>query len=319
MLLYRLLKYPAKMAIHIYCRNIRINCPQYLNQNGPLLLAINHPNSFLDAVIISTLFKNPVFSLARGDVFAKKWAATLLNQLNIFPVYRRTEGVENLSNNYQTFDACKKVFQKNGIVLIFSEGRCINEWKLRPLGKGTARLALSSWEDKIPLQVLPIGINYQSFRSFGKNVVIHFGQPINKSMMNDTGNFGQSVLRFNQELNTQLNALVYSGTPAGSDFQLYFNVSIPAWQKILLFPFAAIGYTVHAPLYLPLKNAFLKIAAPFEHYDSVLIGSLMLLYPVYLFILFFIAGAIWNFLWAAVLFILLPFCAWSYVRLKKQQ
>ena len=75
-----------------------------------------------------------------------------------------------MEHNYETFAACKEIFKKDGIVLIFSEGRCINEWHLRSLMKGTARLAISSWEDGIELVILPTGINYQSFNVFGKNI-----------------------------------------------------------------------------------------------------------------------------------------------------
>ena len=96
----------------------------------------------------------------------------------MFPVYRVSEGVENLNSNYETFENCKKIFREKGIVLIFSEGKCINEWHLRPLKKGTARLAINSWEENIPLEVLPVGINYSSFRRFGKNVIINFGNII---------------------------------------------------------------------------------------------------------------------------------------------
>lgn len=319
MLLYRLLKYPARVAIFIYCRNIRINFPQHFKDNGPLLIAMNHPNSFLDAIILTTLFKHPVYALARGDVFKKKWASFLLKQLNIFPVYRRTEGVENLSSNYLTFSNCKSVFRKKGIVLIFSEGRCINEWKLRPLGKGTARLAISSWEDGIPVQILPVGINYQSFKSFGKNVVINFGIPISSTVINGTGNFGQAVNNFNKELNKQLQKLVLHSSPGNREFQSYFTVSIPLWQKILLAPFAIAGYILHAPLYLPLKIIALKRAAPFEHFDSVLTGALLLLYPAYLLIFFIITAIACNFFLALVIFILFPFTAWSFVKLKNQQ
>ena len=75
----------------------------------------------------------------------------------MLPVYRVSEGVENLENNYTTFDACQKIFKKNKIVLIFSEGRCINEWHLRPLKKGTARLALTAWQHNIPLKSFALG------------------------------------------------------------------------------------------------------------------------------------------------------------------
>jgi 1-acyl-sn-glycerol-3-phosphate acyltransferase len=161
-------------VIHFYCRKIVINQKSKLSENGPLLIAANHPNSFLDAIIISTLFKKPVYSLARGDAFAGKFITKILVSLNMLPVYRMSEGVENLGLNYSTFDACKKLFKENKIVLIFSEGRCINEWHLRPLKKGTARLAVDAWENEIPLKVLPLGINYSSFRFYGKNVFLNF-------------------------------------------------------------------------------------------------------------------------------------------------
>jgi len=151
-----------------------------LNEQGPVLIAANHPNSFLDAIILATLFKNPVYSLARGDAFHKKIIAKILASFNMLPVYRVSEGVENLEHNYSTFDACRDLFKQQKIVLIFSEGRCINEWHLRPLKKGTARLALAAWEQNIPLKVLPLGINYSNFKKFGKTLKLNFGNIISK-------------------------------------------------------------------------------------------------------------------------------------------
>lgn len=141
-----------------------------LQQQGPLLIAANHPNSFLDAIIISSLFKLPVYSLARGDAFASNFITKVLRSFNMLPVYRLSEGTENLEYNYATFNSCEKLFQKNKIVLIFSEGNCINEWHLRTLKKGTARLVLNAWQNNIPLKIIPLGINYSSFRFFGKNL-----------------------------------------------------------------------------------------------------------------------------------------------------
>ena len=137
-MLYKLLKIFAKLFIKIYCRKIKINKKELLQLHGPVLLAANHPNSFLDAVILATLFKAPVFSLARGDAFKTKPIAAILNYLNILPVYRQRDGAKNLHRNYNTFDACIEIFKKNGVVLIFSEALSENEWKLRPLKKGTA-------------------------------------------------------------------------------------------------------------------------------------------------------------------------------------
>ncbi len=176
---------------------------------GPLLIAANHPNSFLDAIIVATLFKSPVYSLARGDAFAGNTITKILKALHMLPVYRVSEGVENLEHNYTTFNECQKLFEQNKAVLIFSEGRCINEWHLRPLKKGTARLALTAWQHKIPLTVLPVGINYSSFRKFGKNISINFGEPIRETDIVEEHTTGKAINEFNEKLNAQLQNLVY--------------------------------------------------------------------------------------------------------------
>ena len=71
-MLYKILFLPARLLIYFYCRKIIINNKNMLHEQGPLLIAANHPNSFLDAIILATLFKNPVYSLTRGDAFKGK-------------------------------------------------------------------------------------------------------------------------------------------------------------------------------------------------------------------------------------------------------
>lgn len=286
---------------------------------GPLLIASNHPNSFLDAVILSSLFKQPVHSLARGDAFTIPIYQKLLLSLNMFPVYRISEGVENLENNYDTFEKCKEIFKNNGIVLIFSEGRCINEWKLRPLKKGTARLAQSSWQDGIPLKVLPAGINYQSFTSFGKNVQLNFGNIITEQDIPVKDGYGKTINEFNDKLRSELESLVVEIEPTDKYIiKQKFFIGQSLLKKIFLFFPALAGYLFHAPLYIPVKIFSLKKGGHNDHYDSLMVGLLFVLYPFYLLltsILFYLFIGSW---WWLTVFILLPFCAWSFVQLKKQ-
>ena len=111
-MLFSLIKRYARLAIKIFCRKIIINKPEWLLAKGPLLLASNHPNSFLDAIILCTIFDKPVYSLARGDAFNGKLISRLLTSFKMLPVYRVTEGVENLEENYNTFNACKEILNK---------------------------------------------------------------------------------------------------------------------------------------------------------------------------------------------------------------
>jgi 1-acyl-sn-glycerol-3-phosphate acyltransferase len=288
-----------------------------LQEQGPLLIAANHPNSFLDAIIVGSLFKSPVYSLARGDAFAGNFIAKILRSFNMLPVYRVSEGIENIGYNYSTFDACRKLFAENKIVLIFSEGRCINEWHLRPLKKGTARLAWNAWQNKSSLKVLPLGINYSSFRFFGKNVFLNFGNIISTEDFPNDIPFGKYLKEFNEKLNEQLQDLVFeidkNDREKATD---YFHINQPLIKKILLFLPAIIGLITAVPLYFVFHLIIRKRAQ--DHYDSIMTGLLFFFYPLYVFaislVVFFLTKNFYSFL----LLIILPFGAWSYLQIKKQ-
>ena len=287
--------------------------------DGPLLLAANHPNSFLDAIILDILFKKPVWSLARGDVFKKPFYIKLLTKLKILPVYRTSEGIENLDVNYKTFDACKEIFKSNGAVLMFSEGKCINEWHLRPLKKGTARLAISTWQDAIDLKVLPVGINYSSFRKFGKNVFLNFGTIITKEDILAFDTDGKKNLAFNDKLNKELTQLVFEISPTDVERKKdLLTVKQNNITKVLLALPALIGLLLNAPLYLPVRFFTRTKAKDSDHYDSVLLALLIFAYPFYLLLvtalLFWLIGS-WLSLFSLLVF---PFTAWAFVQLKTQ-
>lgn len=296
-----------------------VNDRKILSLEGPLLIACNHPNSFLDAVILATIFKRPICSLARGDSFKNKLISGILKSMNILPVYRISEGSENLNNNYDTFAKCREIFRKNGIVLIFSEGLCINEWKLRALKKGTARLAFSSWEEGIELTILPAGINYHSFRSFGKNVEINFGNTFNQHDIDIEHFDGHAVKKFNEKLKDELIPLVHHFDSKDIEgIQNKFSIKQSQFYKPILFIPSKIGKWIHAPLYLPIQSFCKKKAGNSDHYDSVLVGLLFILYPIFLTLIalsFYWMFGEWYWI---LIFVFMPFFAWAFVQLRDE-
>ena len=291
-----------------------------MQSDGPLLIAANHPSSFLDAAILATLFKHSIYSLARSDAFVNNFYKRLLFSLKMLPVYRISEGAENLEHNYTTFSACIDIFKKNGIVLIFSEGLCKNEWHLRSLKKGTARLAISAWQQGIPLKVLPLGINYSSFRIFGKNVILNFGEIItDPDSYQDEKNLpdGKAVIDFNLKLQQQLKNLVIEAEPSDKEkIKKIFFIQQPLIKKILFFIPAIAGLILHAPLYYPVILSIKNRAN--DHYDSIVVGLLFILYPIYLLVISVIIYFITGSLWALLLLLIIPFSAWSLLQLKRQ-
>jgi 1-acyl-sn-glycerol-3-phosphate acyltransferase len=179
--MYQFIRFFIRMALKFYCSHIRINDMGPLKLNGPLILASNHPNSFLDAIIIASRFKEPVHFLALGELTDKFLFRRIMEVFHIIPVYRLKDRSENQDLNDKSFSICVDVLLNNGIVLIFSEGVSENKWQLGHIKKGTARIAFAAMNHeslRSKLRILPIGLNYNSFDKHGKTVLVQFGVSI---------------------------------------------------------------------------------------------------------------------------------------------
>jgi 1-acyl-sn-glycerol-3-phosphate acyltransferase len=201
--MYQFTRFFVNMALKIYCSHIRVNDKSPLKSKGPLILACNHPNSFLDAIIIASRFREPVHFLALGEITDKFLYPRIMEAFRIIPVYRLKDKNENQDLNEKSFSICVDVLLKNGIVLIFSEGISENKWQLGPIKKVTARITMAvmnkeSIQSKLRIQ--PIGINYNSYTRPGKTVLIQFGEPI----LIKEGLIGNSEAEKMQSLNALL-------------------------------------------------------------------------------------------------------------------
>jgi 1-acyl-sn-glycerol-3-phosphate acyltransferase len=179
--MYHFIRFFVRLALRFYCSHIRVNNKDLLKSKGPLILASNHPNSFLDAIILASRFNEPVHFLALGeltDQFLFQW---IMKVFNIIPVYRLKNKNENQELNEKSFSICVDVLLNNGIVLIFSEGISENKWQLGAIKKGTARVAMAAVNHKslfLDLRIQPVGLNYNSFNQPGKTVLIQFSEPM---------------------------------------------------------------------------------------------------------------------------------------------
>lgn len=148
---------------------------------GPIIIASNHPSAFLDGFVATVFLNRPIHYITRGDVFKKSWAEKLLRFFRLIPIYRQEEGKENMHKNNDTFRACFNLFENGGGIIIFSEGICTEEKRLRPLKKGTARMALeaeakNNWQ--LGLKIIPTAINYTNPSQYGSEVFLLHDKPI---------------------------------------------------------------------------------------------------------------------------------------------
>ncbi|WP_207491412.1 1-acyl-sn-glycerol-3-phosphate acyltransferase [Aridibaculum aurantiacum] len=297
----------------LFCNRVSFNKKELLDVKGPLLITANHPDSFFDALVLVVQFKQQVHFLARGDVFIKKRVAAVLRWLGLIPIYRITEGAQNLHLNEETFETCRQLFREGGIVLIFIEGLCENNWVLRPFKKGAARLATSSWAGdgmENELQVMPLGISYNHYRGFGKNIIVEMTDPVRKEQLQLEGEGATAVNMFNihmrnmiSQLMVRLDTAVKQKKINAAFAQATSTVAVkealyadrPRKVKagsLLWFIPAALGAFVHAPLYIPLSQLVKKKTKGTVFYDSVLFASLLVCYPLYLLLLFLL---LWHY------------------------
>ncbi len=312
---YLTMRFFIRRALSIYCREIRVSSRSWLTRTGPLLLASNHPDSFLDAIIIGSRFSKPVYFLARGDAFRRPIVRKILTALKLIPIYRLSEGREHLALNDATFDRCNTIFQEEGIILIFSEGLCVNQWELRPLKKGTARIALTALHSPGKaqhLEILPVSISYDSFRRFGKKVLIDFGDPLPREEILASDREALNIHQFNEMLSSRLLTGIYGNRSRMYQRQKKFS---DLAGLILLFPFALAGFLIHAPLFLSLRAIARKRTAGTVFYDSVLFGLLLLCYPLY-YGLLLLAGIFLITPYLFYFILAIPFLALTYTKWK---
>jgi 1-acyl-sn-glycerol-3-phosphate acyltransferase len=146
-------------------------------ETGALLFAANHPNSFLDGIVLAMVQKRKLHFLTRADVFRNPFVARLLNAIGLIPIYRSRDKGTDVRKNKEVFEAVFNIFDKGGAVLIFSEGTSRLDRRVKDLKKGTARLVLSYLNrndgDK-PLHVIIAGINYFSYQRRNAPILVEF-------------------------------------------------------------------------------------------------------------------------------------------------
>jgi glycerol-3-phosphate O-acyltransferase / dihydroxyacetone phosphate acyltransferase len=71
-MIYKALKLIVKIALHIFFMKIVILAKTELPKSGPLIIVVNHPNTFMDPIIVATLFKQKVGFLANASVFVNE-------------------------------------------------------------------------------------------------------------------------------------------------------------------------------------------------------------------------------------------------------
>jgi 1-acyl-sn-glycerol-3-phosphate acyltransferase len=179
---YWLLQCYAKLCFRIYYRKIELVHFDRIPANQPVILAPNHQNALMDAMVLvcNTNYQN-VF-LARADIFKGKRMIKFLTFLNIMPVFRIRDGIENVKRNDEVFEKTVKVLHNRlNPLILFAEGNHGDKRRIRPLVKGLFRIAFQAQEKfgATPgVKIVPVGIDYGHYQHFRTTLFVNVGEPI---------------------------------------------------------------------------------------------------------------------------------------------
>ena len=179
---YQFFRYPlVGFGLTLFYKKIEVAGRENLPKNKPVLLVVNHQNSFMDAILIVTRIRPFIYFLTRAQAFNPPIMNWFLRSLNMLPVYRVRDGLSSVTKNKEVFEECVRYMKRNDAILIFPEANHDLKRRIRPLSKGFTRIAFDAevtenWE--MGLHIIPVGLNYEEHRKARRKMRMVFGEPI---------------------------------------------------------------------------------------------------------------------------------------------
>src|ERR1051325_9393825 len=133
-----------RMLLAVFYRRIEVIGAERIPDRGGLIVAANHHNSLVDAMILLAVVPRRLRTLAQAQLFDHPLIGPFLRRLGALPVHRRQEAGDDPLKNESLFAETTRTLRQGGGIIIFPEGRTQPEPVLLELRTGTARMLLAA-------------------------------------------------------------------------------------------------------------------------------------------------------------------------------
>ena len=185
--LYAFLRHYVDFMLRMAYRRIKYVGLEKVPADGAVIYAPNHTNALMDALVILAMDRKQKVFVARADIFRNPKVAKILTFLKIMPIMRIRDGMDEVRKNteiiHKSVDVLLDKVDKVPFCIL-PEGRHQAKHSLLPLSKGIFRIALEAEElmdGRLPLYIVPVGLEYGNFFRFRSTVLVQIGDPINVS------------------------------------------------------------------------------------------------------------------------------------------
>ena len=226
---YTLLRPYVCWCFRFFYSALRVEGKENLPKGKPYILAPNHQNALMDAlVVLATNRKRTVF-LARSDIFKSPIFAAILRFLKIMPIYRIRDGRGELGKNEEVFEDSADVLHAGYSLCLMPEGQQSFKRKLLPLVKGTFRIAFLTQESLSDedLLIIPVGIDYGDYVNEGSHLTIRYGTPINvrQHMADYEEQPARALKTMQEELSVGIDSLIQN-IRSEEYYELFYRLSL---------------------------------------------------------------------------------------------
>src|SRR2546428_811226 len=278
----------ARFWLWFFFKAVDVRHPERVPAEGPVLLCINHPNNFIDSLVVGAAVRRTVHYLATAALFRNPLVARFLLAAGAIPVWRKQDerkqderkqaSTRPISNrppstrsehaaqdttdrNADTFAACAAAFEHGALIAIYPEGTTHAEARVQRIKTGAARIALA-WEaaHARTLTVVPVGLTFEARKSFRARVLVSFGEALPllaEYHLRDETVHGRLVRL------PARRRLVYS------------------WQAVVGFPFFLYGTLVNLLPYLVPRWLAQRMARKETDYATVRLLASIVAFPVF--------------------------------------
>ncbi|HET7458920.1 MAG TPA: lysophospholipid acyltransferase family protein, partial [Gemmatimonadaceae bacterium] len=190
-MLYRLLHWIAGVALDWFYGDVEVVGAERVPDDAPLLLAANHPNQLIDALLVARAVPRRVTFTGKAVLMKNPVVAVLARSIGFVPLQRvqdvraaRTDAAPpqplDPSRNAAAFDAIIDALDRRAAVLIFPEGISHDRPELAPVKTGVARIALQARDARgvRDLHVVPVGLTFERKWAARTRVLVQVGEPL---------------------------------------------------------------------------------------------------------------------------------------------
>lgn len=166
---YVLVRALSRFLLRLFYARIEVVGVENVPAAGALIVAANHHNSIVDAMLLIAVIPRRLRVLAKASLFRHPLIGPFLRAVGGVPVQRRDEPGHGSASNAALFEATTAALTAEGAILIFPEGRTQPEPSLQELRTGTARMLLAAEaasSGALRVVLLPVGLVFDEPGTF---------------------------------------------------------------------------------------------------------------------------------------------------------